>query len=124
MKRNTVSYLLVFAVILITASLLLGCSAAKAASTTAAPSAAASGNAISIESNAFNPSSLTVKVGDTVTWTNKDSYAHTVKGKNGEFDSGNIASGATFSFKFDKEGTIDYLCAIHTFMTGKIIVTK
>jgi plastocyanin len=125
MKRNAVSYLIVFAVILVSTSLLLGCSAAKAASTTAAPSvSAASGNAISIESNAFNPSSLTVKVGDTVTWTNKDSYAHTVKGKNGEFDSGNIASGATFSFKFDKEGTVDYICAIHTFMTGKIIVTK
>jgi len=125
MKRNAVSYLIVFAVVLITASLLLGCYTAKAASTTAAPSvSAASGNVISIENNAFNPSSLTVKVGDTVTWINKDSYAHTVKGKNGEFDSGNIASGATFSFKFDKEGTIDYICGIHTFMTGKIIVTK
>jgi plastocyanin len=35
-----------------------------------------------------------------------------------------MASGAKFSFTFDKEGTYDYICGIHTFMTGKIVVTK
>jgi plastocyanin len=59
-----------------------------------------------------------------VTWINNDSYAHTVKAKTGEFDSGNMANGAKFSFTFDKEGTYDYICGIHTFMTGKIVVTK
>ncbi|MCL5071510.1 MAG: plastocyanin/azurin family copper-binding protein [Actinobacteria bacterium] len=37
---------------------------------------------------------------------------------------GLLANGATFNFTFDKEGTYDYICGIHTFMTGKIIVTK
>jgi plastocyanin len=67
---------------------------------------------------------LGVKVGDTVTWINKDSYDHTVKASNGEFDSGTIAKGAEFSFTFTKEGKYEYSCAIHTFMTGTINVFK
>jgi plastocyanin len=94
-----------------------------AAETTAVQTPAAK-NEISIKGNAFSPDILGIKVGDTVTWVNNDSYAHTVKAKTGEFDSGNIASSAKFSFTFNKEGTIDYICGIHTFMTGKIVVTK
>ena len=96
---------------------------AAAGDTTAAVTTSAK-NEISIKGNAFSPDNLSIKVGDTVTWINNDSYAHTVKGKIGEFDSGNMASGGKFSFTFDKEGTIDYICGIHTFMTGKIVVTK
>ena len=96
--------------------------AATAAATTAGGAVAK--NEISIKGNAFNPDNLSIKVGDTVTWINNDSYAHTVKAKTGEFDSGNIASGGKFSFTFSKEGTYDYICAIHTSMTGKIVVTK
>ncbi len=84
----------------------------------------ASGTDVTIQSNAFNPDSLTIKVGETVTWTNKDSYAHTVTSDSGVFDSGNFASGATFSFTFDTEGSYSYHCSIHTSMTAKIIVTK
>ena len=96
--------------------------AATAAATTAGGAGAK--NEISIKGNAFSPDNLSIKVGDTVTWINNDSYAHTVKAAKGEFDSGNIANGAKFSFTFDKEGTYDYICGIHTFMTGKIVVTK
>ena len=67
---------------------------------------------------------VTIKVGDTITWINKDSYSHTVKANNGEFESGDLANGATFNFTFTKEGTYDYICGIHTFMTGTITVTK
>jgi len=134
MKKNILlMYLLLVMALLIIALPLAGCAGTgKTVSTTGAETTAAattSGgagakNEISIEGNSFKPDSLTIKVGDTVTWINKDSYNHTVKAKNGEFDSGNMANGAKFSFTFDKEGTYDYICSIHTFMTGKIVVTK
>jgi plastocyanin len=132
MERSYKSYLLIIAVFLMISVVLVGCTstaktsttASGAATSTTAPGNTGSKNEIIIESNAFKPDSLTIKIGDTVTWTNKDSYSHTVKGKNGEFDSGDMPSGAKFSFTFAKEGTIDYICGIHTFMTGKIIVTK
>jgi plastocyanin len=137
MKRNNLlMYLLLVVALLIIALPLAGCAGAGStanttmavmttaatATTTAATTAAK--NEISIKANAFVPDNLSIKVGDTVTWVINDSYAHTVKGNNGEFDSGNIASGAKFSFTFDKEGTIDYICGIHTFMKGTITVTK
>lgn len=85
-------------------------------------------------SKAFSPNPINVKVGGTVTWTNKDSQAHTVvsgtggtdpnKGK--VFDSGLttlIQPGKTFSHTFTTAGTIPYFCQIHPAMVGKIIVT-
>ena len=134
MKRNNLSvYLMITLAFLVIALVLAGCAGAGGAATTAASATTATAttaasavakNEISIKGNAFSPDSLSIKVGDTVTWINNDSYAHTVKASKGEFDSGNMANGAKFSFTFDKEGTIDYICGIHTFMTGKIIVTK
>jgi len=149
-KNKIIMFLLLVVALLIIALPLAGCAgsgstagttaketttATTAASATAAETTAAAGdttaavttsakNEISIKGNAFSPDNLSIKVGDTVTWINNDSYAHTVKAKTGEFDSGNMASGGKFSFTFDKEGTIDYICGIHTFMTGKIVVTK
>jgi amicyanin len=134
MKRNKIIMYVVFvAALLIVALPLAGCAGSGSSAgttmaemTTSATNAGGTGvkNEINIQGNAFNPDNLNVKVGDTVTWINNDSYAHTVKAKTGEFDSGNMASGAKFSFTFGKEGTYDYICSIHTFMTGKIVVTK
>lgn len=140
MKRINLSmYFVIIAAFMVAALMLAGCagagnatvSTAKETSTAAAATAAGTTvgstvvkNEISIKGNAFSPDNLSIKVGDTVTWTNNDSYPHTVKASKGEFDSGNIANGAKFSFTFDKEGTYDYICGIHTFMTGKIVVTK
>ena len=132
-KNNPILYFIIIAALLIFSLPLAGCAGTgKTASTTAAETTvvattagtAGAKNEITIEGNSFKPDSLTIKVGDTVTWINKDSYNHTVKAKTGEFDSGNMASGAKFSFTFDKEGTYDYICSIHTFMTGKIVVKK
>jgi len=124
-KNNLLMYLLLVVALLIVALPLAGCAGSgSTADTTAAETTAGAKNEITIESNSFKPDSLTIKAGDTVTWINKDGYSHTVASKNGEFDSGNMAGGAKFSFTFDKEGTYDYICSIHTFMTGKIVVTK
>ena len=137
-RKNLLMCLLLVMALLIIALPLAGCAgsgstasatakettAATAAETTAAAVTPTVKNEISIQGNAFSPDNLSIKVGDTVTWINNDSYAHTVKASKSEFDSGNMASGAKFSFTFDKEGTYDYICGIHTFMTGKIVVTK
>jgi plastocyanin len=87
--------------------------------TTATP---AGGNAVAISGNAFSPASLTVKVGDTITWTNNDSVSHTVTADDRSFDSGSLAQGASFSFTYQKAGTYTYHCSIHPSMTATVVV--
>jgi len=79
------------------------------------------GNKISIVDFSFNPSTLTIKPGDTVTWTNTSSgTTHTVTGTG--FDSGQLAPGSSFQHTFPTAGTFDFHCSIHPSMTGQIIV--
>jgi plastocyanin len=70
----------------------------------------------------FQPMSLTVVAGTTVTWTNKDDEPHTVKSDTGLFGSGAMDTNESFSFKFDKPGTYHFTCSIHPRMVGTIIV--
>ena len=80
-------------------------------------------NEVWMQGNAFNPSTRTVTVNTTVTWTNKDGTNHTVTSNNGLFtSSGTIAGGGAFSYKFTAAGTYDYHCAFHSGMNGKITV--
>ncbi|WP_243350174.1 cupredoxin family copper-binding protein [Parabacteroides sp. FAFU027] len=79
-------------------------------------------NEVFIQSMSFNPSSLTVTQGTTVTWTNKESVTHTVTSNTSIFNSGNLSNGGTFSYKFNTVGTFPYHCSIHSGMTGTIIV--
>jgi plastocyanin len=72
---------------------------------------------------AFTPSSLTVRVGTRVTFTNRDGATHTVTADGGLFNSGNLASGQSFSFTFMGRGSFAYHCKIHPMMTGTITVT-
>jgi plastocyanin len=71
----------------------------------------------------FDPSDVTVKAGDTVTWTNEDSVGHDVTGddfKSG--DPGGIAGGDTFEHTFDEAGTFKYVCTVHPGMEGAVKV--
>ncbi len=70
----------------------------------------------------FNPTPLTVKVGSTVTWTNKDDEPHTVVSDTGVFKSGGMDTNESFSYKFDKPGTYHFTCSIHPRMVGTVIV--
>jgi amicyanin len=79
---------------------------------------------IFVQQNAFVPDSLTVKIGDTVTWVNNESYEHNIVGDNGSFKSPILATGDKYSFTFKKVGTYTYICSIHPFMHGTIIVIK
>jgi plastocyanin len=104
-----------------------GTTAGGTPSTTAGtPSTTAAGGAteiqVAIKGFAFNPAEVTINVGDTVTWTNDDSANHTVVADNGEFKSGDLGQGATFSFTFTKAGTYQYKCGVHPNMTGTVTV--
>ena len=79
-------------------------------------------NMVTIQNFAFNPATLTVKAGTTVTWNNQDSTTHHVVSDTGAFDSGNLANGQSYSFKFAKSGNYPYHCSIHPSMTGTIVV--
>ena len=83
-----------------------------------------SGNAVAIQGFAFNPSTLTVKAGTTVTWTNEDSAAHNIVSDSGAFSSDSIPKGNTYSHTFDTAGTYDYHCGIHPSMKAKIVVEQ
>lgn len=88
-----------------------------------ATSAPVGPNAIDIDGFAFAPASLTVKAGSTVTWSNKDEDPHTVVADGGVFRSQVLGSGGTFSFTFPAAGSFDYVCSIHPFMHGTVVVT-
>jgi plastocyanin len=80
-------------------------------------------NEVFIQGMAFSPATLTVSVGTTVKWTNKDAIAHTVTSDTGTvLNSGNVAANGTFSFMFMTAGTYLYHCSIHPSMTAKIVV--
>ena len=87
-----------------------------------ASQAPAGTSAVTIESFAFSPQTITVPVGTAVTWTNKDSAPHTVTFSDGGASSGRLAQGDTFTRTFDKPGTFTYACSIHPSMTGTVVV--
>jgi plastocyanin len=79
---------------------------------------------ITITNFAFNPQSLTVKAGTTVKWTNQDSAPHTITSDAGDWDSGSLGKGQSFSHTFAQAGTFTYHCTIHPSMKGTIVVTE
>jgi plastocyanin len=81
-------------------------------------------NEVWIQGMAFTPSSITVKEGTTITWTNKDAISHTVTSDDNLFDSGSLGNGKTFTYTFTTTGTYQYHCSIHPSMTAKVIVTS
>jgi plastocyanin len=97
--------------------------AASSAASAAASAPAAGAAAVAIKDFAFNPQTIQAKVGDTITWTNQDSTAHTVTLDDKSVDSGNVAPSATYSHAFTQAGTFTYHCSIHTQMTGTITVS-
>jgi amicyanin len=94
-------------------------------SSSAADAAPVAGNQVSIKDFAFAPGTLTVKVGTTVTWVNSDQDPHTVtsQGTGGPLKSATMQNGEKYTYTFTTAGTFEYLCTIHPFMTGTVVVT-
>lgn len=86
---------------------------------TPAPPATA---AVQLAGAQFSPSTVTVAVGGTVTWSNNDGSKHTVTADNASFDSGTLNAGATFTHTFTAAGTYTYGCDFHGNMRGTVIV--
>ncbi|HEX5385083.1 MAG TPA: cupredoxin family copper-binding protein [Gemmatimonadales bacterium] len=79
---------------------------------------------LTIDNFAFVPPRITVTVGTTLTWTNRDATLHTVSSTDGStFDSGAFNQGQTFQFVASTPGTYAYFCRIHPFMKGTVTVT-
>ena len=80
--------------------------------------------AITIDNYSFKPGTITVKKGTTVIWINKDDDVHTIKGSDGPeaFNSPALESGSRFGFKFHHAGTYHYICTVHPYMHGVIVV--
>ena len=78
---------------------------------------------VKIANFTFDPPTLTVKAGTTVTWINVDDIPHLVSEKDGKFRSSALDTNDKFSQTFSIAGTVEYFCAIHPHMTGRIVVT-
>lgn len=86
-----------------------------------AGNALAATQAVLVQGFAFSPAALTVQLGDTVTWTNRDTVAHTVTANGGAFDKP-LPAGGTVSVTFSQPGVFAYHCSIHPSMQGTITV--
>jgi plastocyanin len=118
------------AVVLVLAAALLlaacgggGGSGSSSASSSSGSGAATSTKSITISNFMFTPMHAAVAPGSTVSVTNKDSVTHTVTATGGQFNTGDIGPGQTKTFTApSKAGTYNYICNIHQYMMGTIVV--
>ena len=79
-------------------------------------------DAVTIDDFAFAPATIEVKVGEEITWTNRDAAPHTVTSTTDVFGSDTLDPGATFNFTFEEPGDYPYRCEIHPDMQGQVKV--
>jgi plastocyanin len=111
-------------------ALVLGAVGVTALLTAALPELTAAGEAavaaspatITIDNFAFAPATMTVTAGTTVTWKNEDDSPHRIGDKNGTLKSAALDTDDTFSHTFAAPGEFPYICTIHPYMVGKIVV--
>ena len=72
----------------------------------------------------YAPATRAIAAGTWVTWSNDGQDAHTVTAVDGAFDSGDLEPSEGFSWYFDQPGTFEYVCSLHPWMTGKIVVAN
>jgi LPXTG-motif cell wall-anchored protein len=77
---------------------------------------------VSIADFHFSPATTTIHVGDTITWSNGGPSSHTATASNGSFNTGILKKGQSASHTFTQPGTYAYVCQIHSFMHGTIVV--
>ena len=114
MGRRTVRYALI--PVVATVALLL-CSAGHGAA-----AAKPIKHTSTIEGTQFQPNVLSVSRGDSIVWTNKDPFPHTVTSKSGGFDSQQIQPGESWTFRPSKAGEFEYVCSLHPTMKAVLRV--
>jgi plastocyanin len=115
-KRNV--WIAMFAMPAIAALLML----VGSPSATANDQASGAGAEVVIDNFVFGPQTVTIPVGTTVTWTNRDDIPHTVVSTEGVFKSKVRDTDEKFSYTFTKAGTYPYYCSVHPKMTGTVVV--
>lgn len=97
------------------------------------PAATPGENEVFMQGIAFDPETITIEVGETITWTNRDLVAHTATSGNPDADdfgtifrSGSLSRGETFSFTFTEAGDYEYFCEPHanTMFGAHVIVVE
>lgn len=94
---------------------------------TQAPAAAKPNGRASIASFKFLPKTIELKVGGTITWTNRDKAPHTATSDEraaARFDTGRLTTGESGKARLEKPGSYPYFCRFHPFMTGTIEVRE
>jgi LPXTG-motif cell wall-anchored protein len=83
---------------------------------------AAASTGVTISDFKFAPGTVTVNVGDTVTWSNSGPTGHSATANDGSFDTGILQKGSSGSHTFSQAGTFSYICKPHPFMKGTVVV--
>jgi plastocyanin len=113
-------------VLVVAVALVAACGSGPAPAETSVPETQPAGASsevqVSVSNFAFDPQSVTVKVGATVRWTNQDSARHTITSDAGDWDSDSLSQGQSYSHTFTQEGTFTYHCTVHPTMTGTVVV--
>jgi plastocyanin len=118
---------IVYATLLLAASVACGSSSPSTPTPTPAPSGSSATASIvagsaTLTSTAYSPNPVTVAIGGTVTWVNNDVVAHTSTANGGAWNSGSIAPGGRFAMTYPTAGSFPYHCAIHPGMIGTVTV--
>ena len=77
---------------------------------------------VEVQRFAYQPVHVDVDVGDTVQWLNRELVPHTATARDGAWDTGGQDVGASWSWVADRRGTVDYVCAYHPSMRGRITI--
>ena len=77
---------------------------------------------VRLTAGGFDPATVRIVRGDTVTWTNDDMFDHNVIAADESFASDDLGNGDTFSHVFATAGDFSYICSIHPYMTGTVTV--
>ena len=80
------------------------------------------GGKVSIANFTFTPAEITIAAGESITWTNDDGAPHGLAYEDGAKGTDLLLPGASFNRQFDRPGTYDYSCAVHPYMTGRVVV--
>ena len=79
-------------------------------------------HSVSIENMQFQPDVVSASRGDTIVWTNKDLFPHTVTSTSGDFDSKEMKPGESWTYRASKAGDLAYVCSIHPTMKATVKV--
>ena len=96
-----------------------GCGGSANPAATPSPTPAA----VAMRNIKFVPARISVKVGQTVRWTNHDKVAHTVASARLKLASEGIEAGQSYEYRATRPGTFPYYCTIHAGQTGVLVVT-